>query len=108
MPTYVYTSDDGDRKPIRLSAATATAGSFTQGATDDADFVKVSKGNREFGQRPRMLSLSRNLGTDAEPNFRYKRLPMATVAAFTAASVGDTITVDGTVWNIIGKIAEDN
>ncbi len=108
MPTYTYVSDDGDNKPIRLAAATATAGSFSQGATDDADFVKVSKGNREFGQRPRGLTLSRNLGSDDEPNLRYKFLPMATQAAFNAASIGSTITVGGVSWTVIGKRAEDN
>lgn len=108
MPTYVYTSDDGDRKPIRLSAETADAAGFATGTTDDADFVKVSKGNREFGQRPRQLSLSRNLGSATEPNMRYKKLPMPTTAAFTAASVGGTITVGSVTWDIIGKISEDN
>lgn len=108
MPNYVYISDDGDRKPIRLAAETASSGEFTQGATDDNDFVKVSKGSREFGQRPRGLNLSRNIGTAEVPNMRYKFLPVATIDAWNSVGIGTTLNVGSTTWTITGKVAEDN
>lgn len=110
MPNTKYEADDGDIKPIRLALATiSAAGAPPSGAIDDPDFVKVSKSNREFGMRPRGVRLSRNLGSDEEPNLRYKFLPVLTPTAFGSAGfqVGAEITVGGNQWEVIGRIPED-
>lgn len=102
--TYRYTSDDGDQKPIRLEAETADAGSFPAGTgLDDRDFVKVSKGNREFGMRPRGVRLRRR----ASDGIRYKFLPIATTAAFDAILSAGTVTIGGTAWNVTSPVPED-
>lgn len=110
MPMYLYTSDDGDKKSIRLASETATAGGFSQGATDDDDSVKVSKSNREFGQRPRRVRLSRNTGSEADPNIKYKTLPVATITAYGSAAYnkGATVTIDGEAWTVVSKDPENN
>lgn len=111
MPRAKYEADDGDIKPIRLSSETiAAAGAQPAGATTDPDYVKVSKGNREFGMRPRGVRLSRNIGTDEIPNMRYKFLPILTPAAFDTAAfaVGAEIAIGGNTWEVVAKVAEDS
>lgn len=111
MPRAKYESDDGDIKPIRVSAETiAAAGAQPGGAINDFDYVKVSKGNREFGQRPRGVRLSRNLGTAAVPNLRYKFLPVFTQSEWGSANfaIGATVTVGGVAWEVVSKVPEDN
>jgi len=110
MPVSKYEADDGDIKPIRLSAATiAAAGTPPGGAVTDPDYVKVSKGNREFGMRPRGVRLSRNIGSATVPNMRYKFLPVLTPAAFNGAAfaVGSEVTVGGNTWTVVAKMPED-
>lgn len=110
MPRTKYEADDGDIKPIRLDAQTiAVAGAPPAGATTDNDYVKVSKGNREFGMRPRGVRLSRNVGTAELPNMRYKFLPVLTQTAFNSGgyAVGQQLGIGGVDWEIIAKVPED-
>ncbi len=110
MPTYKYEADDGDIKPIRLAAATkAAAGAEPGGAVTDDDFVKVSKSNREFGMRPRGVRLKINDGTEEEPNYRYRFLPVLSKAAYdgNGFNVRGTVTIDGEAWEIVRKVPED-
>ncbi len=109
MPLYVYTANDGDRKSVRLSAERATAGGFSEGATDDDDSAKVSKTNREIGMRPRGVRLSRNLGSTDEPNMRYAFLPVATESALAGASYnkGASISIGSNSWTVTGRVGEN-
>lgn len=103
--TYTYTDNGGDTKPIRLTPATAAAGSFVLATSlDDEDFVKVSKGNREFGMRPRGV---RARLREAGGRVRYKFFPMPTATAQQAALTARTITYDGESWTVTTPVAED-
>lgn len=109
MPRYVYTCDDGDRKSVRLNAERATAGGFSEGATDDDDSAKISKSNREFGLRPRGVRLSKNDGSATDPNMKYSFLPVATATAYnsTSYSKGTQITIGSDTWEVTSKVAEN-
>lgn len=103
--TYTYTDNRGDTKPIRLTPQTAAAGSFAIASSlDDEDFVKVSKGNREFGMRPRGV---RARLREAGGRVRYKFFPMPTQTAQEAALVARQITYDGGTWTVTSPVAED-
>lgn len=110
MPKAAYTDDAGVTHPIRLSGAVLTAGAFT--ANDPATSrvpAKVSKSKREFGLGPRGVHLSRNIGTAAVPNMRYKFLPIATPAAALSSLYAENavVAIDGTNWTVGSFKAED-
>jgi hypothetical protein len=110
MPLYNYTADDGEIHPIRLSSTTATFGGFTaDGAATSSIFAKVSKGNREFGLRPRGVRLVRNVGTPEVPNNRYKFLPVATETLYDGAvyNPNQEVTIDGAVYRVLNRQPED-
>lgn len=103
--TYTYTDNGGDTKPIRLTPATAAAGSFILATSlDDEDFVKVSKGSREFGMRPRGV---RARLREAGGRVRYKFFPMPTVAAQQAAVSARQVSYDGGTWTVTSPVPED-
>lgn len=100
---YAYTAEDGEVYRIRLEEDTATAGGFsaTSGFTSSA-YVKVSKGNREFGIRPRGVRLSRE-ATATVGRF----LPCATNAQVESLVEQGTVTVGGETWTVTSAQAED-
>lgn len=110
MPKYIYTDDKAVTHPIRLDAATATAGSFTATGTATSDVqAKVSKSDREFGLRPRGVRLSRNLGSETVPNLRYKFLPVATLEAYNGTTFDReaTVTIGSVAWTVVSRSPED-
>ena len=105
-----YESDSGDIHKITLSdERTTVAGTAPTGAINSDIKVKVSKGNKEFGIRPRMVQLSRVVGTGEDAARLYSNLPVLTPADFDSAAfaIGAEITIGGVIWTIISKSPED-
>lgn len=110
MPVSKYQSNADTVHPIRLATATlAAAGNPPAGAVTSPIYAKVSKSNREFGIRPRMVILARPLAPGPDDKIRYKRLPVLTEAAFDSAafSLGSNVSVGATQWKIISRLSED-
>jgi hypothetical protein len=110
MPQAKYQSDDGDIHPIRLSQDSIdAAGAAPAGAIDSDIRVKVSKGNREFGIRPRGVNLVRTVGTAPNEFTKRKFLPVLTETAFDSATfaVDADIDVGSVSWKVGSKQGED-
>lgn len=105
-----YEANNGEIYGIRLETLTAgAAGGAPAGAVTQPQNVQVSKGNREFGIRPRGVRLKRNAGTALVPSYRYKFLPVLTIAGAALAGFqkGATIQIGGTDWDVTAIIPED-
>lgn len=110
MPKFSYTDDEGEVHPIRLDDDTATAGGFTNTTATTSNIIaKVSKGNREFGLRPRGVRLSRTVGTAPNQATRSKFLPVATEAGYDAAAFNPNseVTIGSNTWNVTTRVPED-
>ena len=110
MPKSKYQADGGDIHPIRLSQASLdAAGAPPGGAVDNQIIAKVSKGNREFGLRPRGVNLTREVGSAPNIIIRRKFLPVLTETAYDSATfaVGAVVAVGGTDWEVATKEPED-
>ena len=108
--TYKYEADDGTIHPLRLNADTAAAaGTEPAGGINSNIKAKVSKGNGEFGVRPRRVGVSRVIGTAPNDYRVYKTIPVYTLSDYTspAFTIGASITIAGQVWVIISKQGED-
>lgn len=108
--TYKYEADDGTVHPIRLNDDTAAAaGTEPTGGINSNIKAKVSKGNGEFGIRPRRVGLSRVLGTSPNQYRVYRQLPVFTLADYTSAAftIGASINVGAEIWVIVSKQGED-
>jgi len=105
-----YEDDFGDIHPIRLRAETlAAAGAQPQGAVTSSIRAQITKTNREFGLRPRMVSLSRTEGEgDAAVKITTK-IPVLTATAFAGAAfqIGAEVAVDGETYTVVGRSPED-
>jgi hypothetical protein len=102
--TYAYISDSEDSFRIKLTAETAAAGGFTDttGLSSQSPYVKVSKGNREFGLRPRGVRLSREaIGTVS------RFLPVATNDQVESLVSQGTVTIGGETWTVTSAQPED-
>lgn len=105
-----YESDSGDIHPIRLDPLRyAQAGTEPTGNINNDIKVKVSKTDREFGIRPRGVTLAREIGTAPDTFKKYSFLPILLASEFgnTSFAIGATITIDGVAWEVIAKKAED-
>lgn len=105
-----YEADDASIYSIRLTAAyAAAAGAPPGGAVNRGVKAKVSKTSREFGLRPRGVTLGRKIGTGGDTASKYTFLAVLTATAFngTGFSLGTEITLDSVVWEVVGRQAED-
>lgn len=113
MPAKVqtkYEADNGGIYTILLSPDyAAQAGTPPTGVVTSALKVKVSKGNKEFGLRPRGVKLARTVGTAPDTFKKYSFLPVLTPAEFitSAYALGTEITIGGVVWIVVGIQPED-
>lgn len=104
-----YEADSGEIHPIRLdddrlsAAGTPPAGDITNDAS-----VKISKSRREFGIRPRGVSLVRTRGSAPNQFKVYTFVPCLTETYYDGLAKGDSITVDSVSWEVANKIPEDN
>lgn len=104
-----YAADGGAVFKIRIGQDTYTALTTKSGGTvTQNSYVKISKTNREFGLRPRLAVLSRQVGTGADAVVKYKRVPALTADDFAGQlKIGGTITIGTTVWTVTDNLAED-
>lgn len=105
-----YESDAGTIHSIRLTSGYATAaGAAPSGAVNSNIKVKVTKTGREFGIRPRRVSLSRTVGTGDTAFRKRATLPVLTKTVFdgTTMAPGQTVTIGANTWTIVSKQPED-
>jgi len=110
MTRTKYESNDAEIYSIKLTPAFAEkAGTAPTGAVTSPIKVKVSKGNREYGIRPRGVTLARTVGTDPDTFVKTTFLPVLTLSAFSSATfaLDAKITIDGTEWTVVSKRGED-
>ena len=105
---YFYELNSGDVASIRLQPETITA--WNPSATGPANLpvsAKVSNGNRQFGIKPRTVSL--NTG-DAPPTGyaanSILRVPVLTESAWDAIITGNTLTYLTVPMTVVGKNPE--
>lgn len=113
MPAFVntfYESDQGDVHPLRLTPDyAAVAGTAVAGPADNKIPAKVTKGNREFGLRPRGVRIYRTFNAGGETFKRYGFLPLRSPQDETGGiyDEGATVTIGGTAWTVGGFVPED-
>lgn len=104
-----YESDGGLVHPIRMSPEKAAlAGTAPTGAVDSSVSAMISKGNSEFGIRPRGVTLSYTVGTGATAYSKSVFLPVLTETAYDSAAfaIDATITYKGIACKVSAKVAE--
>lgn len=105
-----YESDAGTIHSILLSPDYATAaGTAPTGAVSSPVKVKVTKTNRQFGIKPRGVTLVRTVGTAPDTFVKRAFLPVLSATAFvgTGFAIGSTINIGTVAWTISGKKNED-
>lgn len=105
-----YEDDSGEIHPIRLRAETlAAAGAVPAGAVTSSIRAQITKTNREFGLRPRMVSLSRTEGEGDAAQRITAKIPVLQAATFEGATfaIGASVTYDGQTWTVTSKLPED-
>jgi len=113
MPAFTvtkYEGDDGEIYGVRLSPSKfAVAGTPPAGAATSNIKAKVSKSRREFGIKPRGVTVARTIGTGDDTFKKYSFVPVLTPAAFGTATfaIGADITFSGFTWTITAKVPED-
>lgn len=108
MPKGLYTDNDGDTHFCRVGTKAFAAGGFTTGSSPSSKIpAKVSKNNKEFGLRPRMLAISRPANPGPTEKVYRQRIPIATQSLWNASTVGSTIGYGGETWVVDDQIPED-
>lgn len=113
MPAFErakYESDRGTIHSIRLQPATlAVAGAQPAGAVDSDIKAKVTKTNREFGLRPRGVTIAITRGEGEETFTETAFIPVLTIAGFATAGfqLNAAIQYGGEAWTVVGRKAED-
>lgn len=105
-----YESDAGTIHRLLLSPDFgAAAGTAPTGAIDSEVRPKITKGNTEFGLRPRGVRLSVTVGTSPNTFKKYAFLPVLTPTAFGSATfaLGATVSVGGVDYTVVGRLPED-
>jgi len=110
-----YQSDIGTIHRIRLGKDNAAVASNTEPAeaVDSNIRVKISKSNREFGLRPRSVSLTLvQTAKEGEVELtvtKRARLPILTQEVYDGEvfAIGATVTIGENVWTISNKNPED-
>lgn len=105
-----YEARDGKIHLIKLTPAyAAVAGTVPTADVDSRIKVKVSKGNREHGLRPRGVTLARTVGTAPDTFVKYTFLPLRSIADETKAEyqLGKKITIDSVEWEVVAFVPED-
>lgn len=105
-----YESDSGDIHPIRLRPDTnAVVGTAPAGAVNNNIRVKVSKGSRQFGIKPRGVVISRTRGTAPDTFQVTQFIPVLSASAFgnSPFSLGSTISYKGVSWTVVSLKSED-
>lgn len=108
--TKIYESEGGDVHVIKLSPEiAAVAGTDSTGTSTSDIKPKLSKSNREFGLRPRLVIAALTKGTAPDTFKVYKRVPVMTPTQFASAAYanGATLTIDEDDHEIVSRFPED-
>lgn len=107
----IYEDNFGVTHPMRQATAyfNVVSGIMPAGPAESSIPAKITKGNREFGLRPRGVRLARDVGTAPDIFTKYSFLPIPVASAWGVTPYVDqgTVTIDGTEWLIVGLVAED-
>lgn len=113
MPAQVrtkYEGNNGTIYAIRMSPDyAAKAGTAPTGAVSSPIAAKISKGNKQFGIRPRGVGLARTVGTAPDTFTKNSFLPVLTKAEIDtpAFAPGATIVIGANTWTVVSQIPED-
>jgi hypothetical protein len=115
MPALVrtkYESDSGQIHAIRLSPAVAqAAGNIPADAVNSNIRVKVSKGNREYGIRPRGVIIGLTVGVPPDTFVRTAFIPVLNSTQFnngTAYALGASVAYKNNAdWEVLSRVRED-
>lgn len=114
MPAYTrtkYQADSGFVHAIRINPITVTlAGAAPVDPVDSEVRVKISKGNREFGIRPRRIKIGKTFGVAPNTFVRTAYIAVLTPATFAAAThqLNAVVTYKGDAdWQVISRDPED-
>lgn len=113
MPAQVktkYQANDSNIYALSLSPDyAAVAGTEPTGDTSSRVKAKVSKTKREYGVRPRGVTLSRIIGTAPDTFVKYTFLPLRSSADASNAAYanGATITIGDIDWTVVSFQNED-
>jgi hypothetical protein len=113
MPAQVRTKYQGDDNTIyamRLSPTFAEkAGTVPTGAVTSPIKAKVTKSTKEFGLRPRGVTLARTVGTAPDTFVKTTFLPCLTLSVFNGNTfaLAAKITIDGVEWEVVSRRPED-
>lgn len=108
-----YLSDEGDVHPIRVQPETialsygATTNAATATALNNPISARVSSGNRQFGLKPRTITLV--FETDAPDGYKvgsYIRIPILQPTLWNTIVKNDTVTYLGQTATVAGKSPE--
>lgn len=108
-----YESDDDEIHPIRIQPETAeatfggTANAAPAGAITNSISARVSNGNRQFGLKPRTVTLVFNSSPPA--NYKagtYIRIPILTQSLYEAIELDTVVSYLGGTPTVVGKSAE--
>lgn len=108
--TTQYEANDGSVHSLLLDQDRfAAAGTPTTNAIDSPIKAQISKGNKEFGLRPRGVRLARLVGAPPDTFRKYTFLPVLTIADYNSAgfAIGASISIGGVAWEVVGKVPED-
>lgn len=105
-----YEADDGTIHQILVTPeVAAVAGAPPAGVVNSPIRAKISKTNREYGIRPRRVTLSRVIGAGDDAYTDFVTLPVLTPAAFNGAAfaLGASVTYDGDEYTVATRNNED-
>lgn len=105
---YAYTANDGSVYKIRASSKVVGAQPTTPVTTgiSGKSSVRVHRGNRGLGVKPRAISLRRTAGSAPNVKVYYDKLPIFAVADVATVLAETTITLDGVAWTPVSLIPE--
>lgn len=106
--TYAYLTNGAQSAGIRINQFTfglqnpvPGTGPFTLPGT-----IKISKGNRGFGLKPRYLRLVRTAGAAPNTKSFYTNLVILDPGQFDAIQPGAELIVDGVSYTVLRKVPE--
>lgn len=105
-----YEARDGKIHLLKLTPNfAAVAGTEPTADVDSRIKVKVSKGNREHGLRPRGVTLARTVGTAPDTFVKYAFLPLRSIADETKPEyqLAKKVTINEVEWEIVAFVPED-
>lgn len=109
--TTRYLADSGDIHPMRIQEDRVIAADPVPSGpvSPFVATVKISKGNRAFGIRPRGVRLKRVSGTAPDQRTRYTFLPVRTPEAWAepAFNPNATIVIGANSWTVVDRVNED-